>query len=118
MAGFEGVLESGYMITDHALITSLVERWRPETYTFYLSVGEVIVILQDVEVLWGLHIDGPPVTEIDTSRTVQEWGLLCEELINFSPMLSDFDGQRFKLECLSRALDTELSVDDLDVECR
>ncbi|CDP16492.1 unnamed protein product [Coffea canephora] len=46
---FERVLESGYQMIDHSLITSLVERWRPETHTFHLPVGEATVTLQDVE---------------------------------------------------------------------
>ncbi|XP_071923196.1 serine/threonine-protein phosphatase 7 long form homolog [Coffea arabica] len=118
LAGFEGVLECGYMILDHALITSLVERWRPGTHTFHLPVGETMVTLQDVEVLWGLPIDGPPVIGIDTSHSAEEWRNLCEELLGFSPMMSDFNGQRLKLGCLSRVLDTEMQPDAPDVQCR
>ncbi|XP_071914109.1 serine/threonine-protein phosphatase 7 long form homolog [Coffea arabica] len=106
------------MMLDHTLITSLVERWRPETHTFHLPVGETTVTLQDVEVLWGLPIDGPPVIGIDTTHSFQELRNLCEELIGFSPMMSDFDGQRLKLGCLSRVLDTELASDASDVQCR
>jgi Plant mobile domain len=42
-------------------MTALIERWRPKTHTFHLSVGEVIVIMQDVSCLWGLLISGHPV---------------------------------------------------------
>ena len=47
---------------DHALITALVERWRPETHTFHMPTGEMTPTLQDVSVIWGLPIGGPPVT--------------------------------------------------------
>ena len=43
---------------DKTLITALVERWRPETNTFHLPVGEMTVTLEDVACLWGLPIDG------------------------------------------------------------
>lgn len=43
---------------DPYLITALVERWRPETNTFHLPVGEVTVTLEDVACLWGLSTKG------------------------------------------------------------
>ena len=43
---------------DKALITALVERWRLETNTFHMPVGEVEVTLEDVACLWGLPIHG------------------------------------------------------------
>ena len=60
-----GLWQVGHMHIDrldHALITALVERWRPETHTFHMPTGEITVTLQDVAVMWGLPIDGPPVT--------------------------------------------------------
>jgi Plant mobile domain len=43
---------------DKSLLTALVERWRPETSTFHLPVGELTVMLEDVCYLWGLPIRG------------------------------------------------------------
>jgi len=43
---------------DKGLITALVERWRPETNTFHLPVGECTVTLEDVSCLWGLAVNG------------------------------------------------------------
>ena len=50
------------MKIDPALITSLVERWRPETHSFHLPTTEETVTLKDVAVIWGLPISGRPVT--------------------------------------------------------
>ncbi|CAH9091458.1 unnamed protein product, partial [Cuscuta epithymum] len=43
---------------DRALLTALLERWRQETHSFHLPVGEVTVTLGDVAVLTGLEVDG------------------------------------------------------------
>ena len=47
---------------DNAALTALVDRWRPETHTFHLPAGEMTFTLQDVAMLFGLHIDGRAVT--------------------------------------------------------
>ncbi|KAL3529639.1 hypothetical protein ACH5RR_008961 [Cinchona calisaya] len=118
LAGFEGVASLGRISVDHALITSLVERWRPETHSFHLPIGEATITLQDVEVLWGLHIDGPPVTGRDTTHSADAWSQLCMELLGFMPARSDIDGGRLKVGCLSAALDRLLPDDVTDDMCR
>ncbi|KAL4276488.1 hypothetical protein AHAS_Ahas20G0212200 [Arachis hypogaea] len=45
-----------------ALLSALVERWRPQTHTFYLPVGEVTLTLEDVSYILGLLINGEAVT--------------------------------------------------------
>ena len=41
---------------DRDLLSALVDRWRPETHTFHLPVGEMAVTLQDVSLLLGLPL--------------------------------------------------------------
>ncbi|KAK9056321.1 hypothetical protein SSX86_027411 [Deinandra increscens subsp. villosa] len=55
-SGFSGVLQCYYDKIDQHLVTSLVERWRPETYTFHFPFGEATVTLEDVQMLWGLPL--------------------------------------------------------------
>lgn len=57
-AGLYTISRLGTITIDHALLTSLVEQRRQETHTFYLPVGEATIILQDLIILLGLHIDG------------------------------------------------------------
>ncbi|KAL6328516.1 hypothetical protein AAG906_038711 [Vitis piasezkii] len=87
-SGFYGVYRVGHISLDWPLITSLVERWRPETHTFHLPIGEMTVTLQDVAMILGLRIHGPPITgtcDID-------WSLLCSELLGVVPPPSQIRG--------------------------
>ena len=60
-AGLDGLLRVPHMDLDHALITALLERWRPETHSFQLPHGEMTITLQDMEVIMGVPVDGLPV---------------------------------------------------------
>ncbi|KAL8104818.1 hypothetical protein AgCh_028842 [Apium graveolens] len=55
---FDGVTRLSSIDLDWGLLSALVERWRPETHTFHLPVGECSITLQEVNVLLGLKIDG------------------------------------------------------------
>ena len=79
--GLTGLFKVPDMEVDHALITALVEQWRPETHTFHLPHGEMGITLQDMEVMLGLLVDGLPVT----GRTDYVWSVLCEELLGHKP---------------------------------
>lgn len=96
--GFEGVLKIGAMKVDHKLISAIVERWRPETFTIHFSVGEVTITLQDVELLTGLCVDGAAVTGCTTSS--QYLTLTCCELLGKIPSDQDIKGKLIKLKWL------------------
>ena len=67
------------MRIDHALIAVLGKRWRPKTSTFHFPSGEATITLNDVAYIYGLPIDGPPVS--GHTYTNYEIGDLCQELL-------------------------------------
>lgn len=85
-----------FISLDLALITCLLERWRPETHTFHLGSGEWAVTLQDVEVILGLPVDGLPVV----GSTNQGWDALCLELLGRIPERGIRQGGKVKLSWL------------------
>jgi hypothetical protein len=46
---------------DAAALTTLVDRWCPETHMFHLSSGEITVMLYDITMILDLPIDGTPI---------------------------------------------------------
>lgn len=57
---------------DFSLLAALVDRWRPETHTFHLTVGEMAPTLQDVALLLGLPLRGAAVGPTDVGRDWRE----------------------------------------------
>ncbi|WVZ88790.1 hypothetical protein U9M48_035264 [Paspalum notatum var. saurae] len=53
---------------DFSLLAALVDRWRPETHTLYLTVGEMAPTLQDVSYLLGLPLRGDAMGPTDVGQ--------------------------------------------------
>jgi hypothetical protein len=49
---------------DRLLLSTLLDRWRPETHSFHLPCGEMTVSLQDTAMILGLPLEGLPVSGI------------------------------------------------------
>ena len=80
----EGLFKAPSREIDHCLISALVERWRLETHTFHLPHGEMSITLQDVEVIFGLPIDGEVLVR-SIAMVDGDWSQLCRELLGFTP---------------------------------
>ena len=77
LLGLEGLHLVPSIQLDHALITTFVERWRPETHTFHLPHGEMTITLQDVEVIIGFPVEG----EAMVGPTQRTWTDVCAKML-------------------------------------
>ncbi|CAK9166390.1 unnamed protein product [Ilex paraguariensis] len=114
-AGFYGIHRIGFIRLDWHLVTALIERWRVETHTFHLPVGEATITLQDIAVLLGLPIDGAPVTGDDAQRSVSQWQDICERLLGFRPPETAIEGSRLRMSVLGARFAAPIPQDADDV---
>ncbi|KAH1057021.1 hypothetical protein J1N35_035086 [Gossypium stocksii] len=92
---------------DPTFVSALLERWRPETHTFYLSCGECTITLEDVQLQLRLPVDGLIVTR---SVVVTNWRNACEQLLG--RVLDMIYGARIDMNWLKKkfgGLNVELS---------
>ena len=74
-------------------------------HTFHLPVEEMTITLQDVTIILGLRIHGPPVTgtcDFDVSS-------LCQELLGVIPRSIELQGSVVSTQWLSQYLSTPLT---------
>ena len=112
-----GLFKVPDMEVDHALITALVEQWRPETHTFHLPHGEMGITLQDIEVMLRILVDGLPVI----GRIDLKCNEVCRELLGHEPSpvipnsnKSTLTGARIKYKWLDAQFAAPLAADPDD----
>ncbi|XP_058757089.1 protein MAIN-LIKE 2-like [Vicia villosa] len=99
-AGFDMVSQITVKSVDTALVLALVERWRPETHMFHLSIGECTVTLQDVRMLIGLRIDGMTV-----NGQTQELGNVYMRHLGVQPPENAISGGSIRITWLDGMLE-------------
>ena len=60
-AGFGHCIKMGKIKHEKHVVSALVERWRPETNSFWLPNGETTITLEDVAYITGLSVTGSTV---------------------------------------------------------
>ena len=88
----------GFISLDWHLITVFVERWHPETHTFYLPLGECTISVEDVNIQLGLPVDGLPMI----GRTRQDWHQVCFDLLGVVPPANKLKSCRLNLAWLGQ----------------
>ena len=96
MAGFKHLSMITDMSIDAPLISALVERWRRETNSVHMRVGEMTITLEDVFLILGLPIDGDPVIGV-TSHSCES---ICRKLLGNVPRPEHRSGRMVKLSWL------------------
>ncbi|RYQ97985.1 hypothetical protein Ahy_B08g094063 isoform A [Arachis hypogaea] len=107
---FYHVSQIGVVQCQKVLVNALVERWHPDTHTFHLPVGECAVTLEDVAMIFGLSIDGLPVTGM-TLSSFKALEAECLHQFGVAPRKSDCRGSGIKLTWL-RDLKERLQLTD------
>ena len=90
-AGLDGLLRVPYMDLDQVLITTLVDRWRPETHSIHLPHCEMTIMLQDMEVIMKVPVDGLLVVGY---TYMDDWGDLCTDLLRYRPPNREVDANK------------------------
>ncbi|CAN1129939.1 Protein MAIN-LIKE 2 [Linum perenne] len=84
------------------LVTTLIERWRPETNTFHLVAGEATSTLEDMEVLTGLPTAGSPLFVSPDERPVTD---ICEQWLGVAPPPCAIQGRTVRVSWVKRLFD-------------
>jgi len=117
-AGFGSVAKLRHLKVDHGLVTTLVERWRPETHTFHLSIGECSITFQDVLLQLGLYVDVPRVI----GPTMLDWDEMCDTLLGITSIKGEsIIGFMIKLKWLRENLlpiNENSNIEDIDAHAK
>ena len=96
-----------YGRVDRALVT-LVERWRQETHTFHLPLGEATVTLLDVPVLTRLLIEGHAVCT--DGRQLESWKDKVYRVLGVRPSKEVTKGSSLRVTWFAQNSRTSLKV--------
>ena len=91
-----------YGRVDRAINTTLVERWRQETHTFHLPLGEASITLLDVALLTRISIEGRAVCT--SGRQLSSWRDMVHRILGERPPAEVFKGSGLRCTWLVQTL--------------
>ncbi|QHO34216.1 protein MAIN-LIKE 2-like [Arachis hypogaea] len=110
-----GDIQIGVIQCQSAMINALIERWRPETHTFYYPVGECAVPLEDVVIILGLPTNGLPVTGSPMS-SFEALEAECLHQFGIAPRKTDCRESFIKLTWFRGLKDRIVLTDDIHIQ--
>ncbi|KAL4394454.1 hypothetical protein AHAS_Ahas02G0153600 [Arachis hypogaea] len=94
------------------MINTLIERWWRETHTFYFSVSECAVLLEDVAMILSLPTNKIPVTG-PTMSSFETLEAECLHHFGVTPRKTDGRGSFIKLTWIRNLKDRIVLTDDI-----
>ncbi|QHO39782.1 uncharacterized protein DS421_4g132150 [Arachis hypogaea] len=112
---FYYVSQIGVIQCQSAMINVLIERWRPETHTFYFLVSECAVTLEDVTMILGLPTNdfsgtGPTMSSFEALEVE------CLHQFGVAPRKTNCRGSFIKLTWFRGLKDHIVLTDDIHIQ--
>ena len=83
IAGLSTLMVDSFTMIDRALMSAMAERWHPETSSFHMPFGEMIITIDDVNCLLHLSVRGSffilPVMDVDIAISYLQLLLGCSQ---------------------------------------
>lgn len=97
---------------DRALVTAIVSvDWQVETHFFHLPFNEITIILQDIQILFSLLINGDAVYLQDVTQKSRPWHTLLETLTGYKAASANMDdASRVRIHSITRYLQNPLQL--------
>ncbi|RYR40157.1 hypothetical protein Ahy_A09g045841 [Arachis hypogaea] len=115
VTGFYYAFQIGVVQYQKALVNTLIERWHPDTHTFYLPIGECAVTLEDMALILDLPTDGLPVTGM-TMSSFEALKAECLHQFGVAPRKSNCRGCCIKLTWLRDLKENFQLTDEISIQ--
>lgn len=103
------VMWVGRMQYNRSLLKVMIDRWRLESHYFHLLFGEVTITLHDVQVMFGLRINGRLVYVQDAAQRNYPWRTILQRLTGYDGNI--IGRSRMTIHSITRHIQEQLAID-------